>query len=118
MISNMDEESKRLPADASIFTAEAMALEMALTAIQSSEDSHFVIFSDSLSCLMALQNYDTLDPRIIKLKNLVHSLTLTGKHVVFAWIPSHIGLDGNEMANELAKQSLTPQGILNNIKLP
>ena len=117
MVSNIDEESKRLPADASIFTAEAVALEMALTAIQSSEDSHFVILSDSLSCLMALQNHDTLDPRIIKLKNLVHSLTLTGKHVVFAWIPSHVGLDGNEMADELAKQSLDSQEI-HNIKLP
>ena len=66
---------------------------------------------------MALQNYDTLDPRIIKLKNLVHSLTLTGKHVVFAWIPSHVGLDGNEMADELAKQSLDSQDI-HYIKLP
>ena len=114
---NIDEESKRLPKEASIFTAEAVALEMALTAIHSSEDTNFAIFSDSLSCLTALKNYDTLDPRIIRLKTLTHSLTLTGKTIIFVWIPGHVGLDGNDMADELAKQSLTSEEI-HNIKLP
>ena len=90
---------------------------MALTAIHPSEDTNFVIFSDSLSCLTALKNYDTLDPRIIKLKTLAHSLTLAGKTIIFVWIPSHVGLDGNDMADELAKQSLTSEEI-HNIKLP
>ena len=117
MIFDLDEESKRLPTDASIFTAEAVALEMALKTIQTSEASKFVIFSDSLSCLLALKNYNTLDPRIVKLKTLAHSLTSTGKSVTFAWIPSHVGLDGNEMADELAKQSLTSEEI-SDIKLP
>ena len=90
---------------------------MALKAIQSSEAPKFVIFSDSLSCLLAMKNYDTLDPRIVKLKSLVHSLTSTGKSVVFTWIPSHVGIDGNDMADELAKQSLSSEEI-SDIKLP
>ena len=63
----MDEVAKALPADASIFTAEAAALDMALSAIGKSKRRAFVIFSDSLSCLQALRAHDTLDPRILNL---------------------------------------------------
>ena len=49
------EESKRLPTDASIFTAEAVALEMALTALQSS-----LPFIDPLQPLLLVQKSDPL----------------------------------------------------------
>ena len=39
---------QRLPSNASIFTAEVKAIELALDAINESEDDHFIIFSDSL----------------------------------------------------------------------
>ena len=90
---------------------------MALTAIQSSQDQKFAILSDSLSCLSALKNYNTIDPRINTLKTLTHLLTLEKKSIVFVWIPSHVGIDGNEMADELAKQSLSSETI-DKIKLP
>ena len=40
---------QRLPSNASIFTAEATAIDLALDAITESDDDHFIIFSDSLS---------------------------------------------------------------------
>ena len=113
----MDEMSKALPADASIFTAEAAALDMALSSIGKSKRQAFVIMSDSLSCLQALKAHDTLDPRILKLKLKYNSLSLKGKSVVFAWIPSHVGIDGNDMADELAKESLSAD-VASNFKLP
>ena len=72
MPQEIDEEAKVLPADASIFTAEAAALDMALSAIGMSKRRRFVILSDSLSCLLALKAHEALDPRILKLK-LEHS---------------------------------------------
>ena len=39
---------QRLPSNASIFTAEVKAIDLALDAITESEDDHFIILSDSL----------------------------------------------------------------------
>lgn len=115
---DLDEMAMRLPDDASIFTAEASALDMALSTICKSSKPAFVILSDSLSsCLQALQAHETLDPRILKLKIKYNSLTLKGKSIAFAWIPSHVGIDGNDMADGLAKESLSAE-ISQNIKLP
>ena len=47
---------QRLPSNASIFTAEIKAIDLALDAIGESEDDHFIIFSDSLSVLLSLEN--------------------------------------------------------------
>ena len=73
--------------EASIITAETVALEMTLTAIQSSKNSKFVIFSDSPLCLTALKNYNTLDPRVNTLKILTHSFTLE-KNINNFWVDS------------------------------
>ena len=107
----IDEVFKRIPSNASIYTAEATALDMALDTIKKSNKSSFVILSDSLSCLVALKAYETLDPKILKLKIKIHSLIQKGKTIVFTWIPSHVGIEGNDMADELAKQTLSAQKI-------
>ena len=90
---------------------------MALSAIGKSKRRAFVIFSDSLSCLQALRAHDTLDPRILKLRLRYNSLSLRGKSIAFAWIPSHVGIDGNDMADELAKSSLS-YDVTPGFKLP
>ena len=46
---------QRLPSNASIFTAEVTAIDLALDTIAESDD-HFIIFSDSLSVLSSLHN--------------------------------------------------------------
>ena len=69
MPQEMDEVAKALPADASIFTAEAAALDMALPAIGKSKRRAFVIFSDSLSCLQDI--FDVVDPtRILDFRTI------------------------------------------------
>ena len=42
---------QRLPRNASIFTAEVTAIDLALYTIVESDDDHFIISSDSLSVL-------------------------------------------------------------------
>ena len=58
---------QRLPSNASIFTAEATAIDLALDAINESDDDHFIIFSDSLSVLLSLHNMKLDNPMILKL---------------------------------------------------
>ena len=55
---------QRLPSNASILTAEMKAIDLALDAIAESENDHFIIFSDSLSVLVSLQNKKMDNPLV------------------------------------------------------
>ena len=103
---NITPQMKRINSYASVYTAEACALDMALEIVENSSQSSFLILSDSLSCLTSLNQTNTLDPIILKLKLKIHFLNQKGKNVQFAWIPSHSGIGGNEEADSLAKETL------------
>ena len=97
---------QRLPSNASIFTAEVTAIDLALDAITESDDDHFIIFSDSLSVLSSLNNMKLDNPLILKLLEKFHHLSCAHKTIHLCWIPSHIGIRGNEAADMAAKESL------------
>ena len=77
--------------------------------------TEFLIFSDSLSTLQALKNSNNDHPLIQRLLEKLHTL-LKSKSIVLCWIPSHIGISGNEEADKAAKQSL--QCNVSKIKIP
>jgi hypothetical protein len=58
--------SARLPSASSIFSAEANAIHLALKFVASSEKSKFMICSDSLCCLLAIERCKTQNPFILK----------------------------------------------------
>ena len=97
---------QRLPSNASIFTAEVTAIDLALDAITETDDDHFIIFSDSLSVLLSLHNMKLDNPLILKLLEKLHHLSCAHKTIHLCWIPSHIGIRGNEAADMAAKESL------------
>ena len=97
---------QRLPSNASIFTAEIKAIDLALDAIAESDDDHFIVFSDSLSVLLSLENKKLDNPLVVNLLHKPHLLSIAHKTIFFCWIPSHIGIRGNEAADVAAKESL------------
>ena len=48
-------QNQRIPSNASIFTAEANAINMAINDTERSDNNCFVIITDFLSCLMVLK---------------------------------------------------------------
>ena len=97
----------RIPDDSSIFTAGAKAVDLALDFISTCDaNNKFIIFSDSLSVLKAMNYTSSKNPQIQKLLEKCREL-LTYKEIVFCWIPSHIGIPGNEMVDKQAKTSLS-----------
>jgi hypothetical protein len=94
------------PSASSIFSAEANAILLALKFVASSEKSKFMICSDSLSCLLAIESCKTQNPFILKIVEIYKSLVAIGKHVIFTWIPSHIGIHGNTVVDQEAKNAL------------
>ena len=95
---------KRLPDNSSIFSAELTAIDLGLDIITQSDDGRFVIFSDSLSVLTSLKNRNLNNPLMVNLLNRINSV-LESKSIVFCWIPSHVGIRGNEKADMAAKES-------------
>ena len=65
-----------------------------------------VVYSDSMSCLQAVEGEDTENPFIYHIMNLLLLLSVKGTRVRFCWIPSHCGIDGNERVDQLAKETL------------
>ena len=105
-----------LPSAISIFSAETNAILLALKFVASSEKIKFMICSDSLSCLLAIESCKTQNPFILKIVEIYKSLVAIGKHVIFTWIPSHIGLRGNTVVDQEAKNALN--GPVSNCFIP
>jgi len=61
-----------------------------------------------MSCLEALGSYtlnSSLSPLILRIKVLFYSLSLKKIVIQFLWVPDHVGIIGNETADQLAKKS-------------
>ncbi|RUS69238.1 hypothetical protein EGW08_023000 [Elysia chlorotica] len=95
-----------LNAKASIFTAEAVALCMALDTVSTLRKDKFLILSDSLSMVKAVGEANRKNPRILKVLERSHEIQSGGKRIALCWVPSHVSIEGNEMADELAKIGL------------
>jgi len=93
----------------SVFTAELVAIRNALELCRdyydTGESRKIVIFSDSLSVIQSLDSAKPHNrPDIFKeISDLNKLMTNT---VSIAWIPSHVGIEGNELADRLAKEAL------------
>ena len=99
-------KKKRLPKVTSIFNAELCAINLALDLASEEKSERFVIMSDSLSVLKAMKNQKMDNPLLTKLLIKLHELSKR-KKIELCWIPSHIGIKGNEMADLAAKSAQT-----------
>lgn len=101
---------KSLDINASVFTAECAALKDALDLAICNKQHNFLIFSDSLSALQSLQSLKTgirTNSYILEIKKKYNIFLKenTNSFIKFYWIPSHIGIRGNEDADRLAKDA-------------
>jgi len=100
------QKSTRLADYCSIFTAELHAIKMALVFIQRAKNLNFVVFSDSLSGLQSLSSSQIDNSLVLDILRSYTELTLRGKSIVLCWIPSHVGIKGNDKADTVAKAAI------------
>ena len=94
----------RLPNNSSIFSAELKAVDLALNHIEQDAYWRYIIYTDSLSVRQALEGEKTDNPLIVSLLEKLSRLCERAD-IVFCWLPSHIGIRGNEEADKAAKNA-------------
>jgi len=99
-----------------IFAAELCAIKLALRWVISNSDKNVRIFSDSYSSLQAIASGKS-NCRPYLLLQVIGLVSNCSKNVDFVWLPSHIGIKGNELADKLANAATTKPSIDVNIGL-
>ena len=93
----------RLRDGCSIFTAEVEAINKALTYLKVSRRKRFVIFSDSMSVLQAIESQESKNPLVNRVLQVCREILSNGKFITFCWLLSHRDIRGNEDAVLLQK---------------
>lgn len=101
----------RLPNQASIFSAEALAILKALEYCYHNADRRrrkVTIISDSQSVLSGLKHFNVKSsPLLTDILKMYVRLTQRGYTITFIWIKAHCGFVNNEKVDLLAKAAIT-----------
>lgn len=97
--------TSRLRAETTIFTAELLAILKSMPIISKSRKDKFTIFSDSRSSIQAIMKYNNNHPIVTEINNWLIRLAARHKSVKLCWIPSHVGIRGNELADKAANEA-------------
>ncbi|GBN82721.1 hypothetical protein AVEN_250906-1 [Araneus ventricosus] len=58
-----------------------------------------------MSLLESLRSSSTRNPLIKEVKDFYRHLLSKGARILFSWVPSHVGITGNELADKSAKSA-------------
>nr|XP_037877563.1 uncharacterized protein LOC119631142 [Bombyx mori] len=85
--------------------AELLALQRAVREALNHSGTAFGIFSDSMSALQTVTNVSSPHPLAVETRDTIRRCMLQNKSVSLFWIKAHVGLEGNERADQLAKEA-------------
>nr|BAA07467.1 ORF2 [Bombyx mori] len=88
-----------------VYQAELLALSYAVKEAQLRNGSTFGVFSDSKAALLTVINHGSLHPLAVDIRKMLKQCALQNKTVALYWIKAHAGLEGNERADQLAKEA-------------
>ncbi|MGL5597690.1 MAG: ribonuclease H family protein, partial [Aeromonas sp.] len=111
--------TKRTPDYLSVFTTELIAIVIALQWLEETQIQKAVICSDSLAALKSIKSGQSncRQDIIIEIMQLLYRIHVHDRVVSFLWVPAHVGIDGNEMADKNAKRSLNKNNVEIDVKI-
>lgn len=108
MVTESTVKSHRIRALMSIFSAEIYAIILALNYIIQNDISSAVIYTDSLSAVQSVCGLARTKNHLVqRARYSAYSAINRGCHLVLCWLPSHVGIWGNERADRAAVAALT-----------
>lgn len=109
----------RIPNNRSVFTTEVIAILCALEWVGKMRPQYTLICSDSAAALMTIQ---AGMPRVradlvYEIRMALYRVYKMELSVAFLWVPAHVGIAGNEVADSVAKEALRQEFISVNTTL-
>lgn len=104
--------SYKLSSEYSSSEAEAVAILRALDYALTENLNEYVILSDSLTTIMCIQNKNINSDIINSILCLIHAHQLKQNIIHFVWIPSHKTIEGNDVADKLAKEIAVSKTVI------
>lgn len=100
-------KSEKLPSGTSVAAAEMYGIYLASQIVSESADqgmNKFVIYSDSQNSVTKFGRYERTDDELCnKIKAQLQEIIKRGCTIEVCWIPGHVEIEGNELADHLAK---------------
>ncbi|XDV45291.1 hypothetical protein PO909_013411, partial [Leuciscus waleckii] len=98
---------KRITDHISVFTAELVAMMVALQWVEDVKPRLVAICSDSFAAITSLVSGNKVSRQDIIYEILANLLRVSSVSlIVFVWVPAHVGLEANEVVDRLAKQAV------------
>lgn len=88
-----------------VYQAELLALLKATEEVLSGGAATYNIFCDARSALDVIASGESLHPLAFKITKNLKTITERNQEIRLFWIKAHIGLEGNERADVLAKEA-------------
>lgn len=102
--------SYKCPALTSVFTGELVAILEAIKFVITHGINKSIIFSDSLSGLQSIKanpfSSKVSYPLVLSIRQSLWECHTRNLEISLAWIPSHTGIQGNEIADTHAKEAI------------
>lgn len=104
-------QARRIPDRASVFSAELCAILLATKRSDETTDAgSTVIISDSKSSIQTVSQFAPKNPIAARIQDI---MTGSNNNFLLCWVPSHVGIEGNEMADRAAKEVTKARDCVN-----
>ena len=97
---------------ATVYTAELYAIKTAVEMVENKHLNNVVIYSDSRSAIEAIKSYINKHSIVLQIRTKLHEMKNKRITITLCWIPSHVGIQGNEDADKAAKEAIGIPNIL------
>ena len=109
------ESIKRMPFriqdNSSVFIAELFAIRSAVFTVKRLKNTSCCIYTDSRSSLQAIGKFYSNHPLVQIIQEDIEKCRENNNLITLCWVPGHVGIEGNNGADELAKEALQLQSI-------
>lgn len=94
-----------LPKYCTLYQAELLAINRSTKFILGHNTKSFGIFSDSMAIIQTVKNPNSLHPLAVEARDTLRTISSQDKDVTLFWVKAQAGLEGNERADQLAKEA-------------